>query len=401
MNGARAVAAAVVLLGLAGTGCAGGTPPAHPHGAASPASVSASASASASVAKACPPVKRPGTRDRAAWPARIVARENPSEQASSQVADPATASVYLLVSTTADPARGPWVLCRISLRNGSARLGQRFPAGDLSLAAGHLWVYGAAGSGSQPAVTEADPVTLERALRIPLPRVPEGAVTAVTAGPAGSVWIGSYRTLLRVNAATGAVLARQSLPAGLAVDNLSVDPSGSSLYVSAAHVVRGGVEGLVMSEYDARSGHLLVRASGGALRYSVAGAQLTAVPGGVWASFRTGMLGFTIHLASTSLRMINPSSPRALLKLPATGIFHWPMYSTTSFSGGALWVANQVGIVACLDPRTAAVRAIEHLPAGKVIDQIGAVSPATRTILALRVSNNDLVQITPPRRCWG
>ncbi len=58
-----------------------------------------------------------------------------------------------------------------------------------------------------------------------------------------------------------------------------------------------------MLEYDAHSGRLLVRSPARLLDESVAG---TAVPGGVWASFRTGLLGLTIHLCHRDLAMIPP-----------------------------------------------------------------------------------------------
>jgi hypothetical protein len=129
----------------------------------------------------------------------------------------------------------------------------------------------------------------------------------------------------------------------------------------------------------------------------VAGADLTAVPGGVWASFRTGMLGLTMHLGAKGLRMIVPPGPGITLTRP-DGVFHWPMYEETVYGGGALWVANQVGIVACLDPRTGTTRASEHLPPSQLIYQIDAIDPAAHTIFARHYG--DLLQITPPRRCW-
>jgi hypothetical protein len=87
-------------------------------------------------------------------------------------------------------------------------------------------------------------------------------MAAVAAGPAGSVWIGSYRTLVRVSVSAGAPLARVTLPPGLAAGDVSADPAGAALYVSAAHLVRGGMSGLVVLEYDARSGRELAAASG-------------------------------------------------------------------------------------------------------------------------------------------
>jgi hypothetical protein len=110
------------------------------------------------------------------------------------------------------------------------------------------------------------------------------------------------------------------------------------------------------------------------------------------------MLGLTIHLGAKGLRMIAPPGPGIALA-PATGVFHWPMDETTAYGGGALWVANQVGIVACLDPRTGKIRASEHLPQSQLIYQLDAIDPTARTIFAHHYG--DLLQITPPRRCWN
>ena len=94
--------------------------------------------------------------------------------------------------------------------------------------------------------------------------------------------------------------------------------------------------------------------------------------------------------------MIAPPGPGIALA-PATGVFHWPMYETTAY-GGALWVANQLGIVACLGPRTGTIRASEHLRLSQLISGFDAIDPVARTIFAIHYG--DLLQITPPRRCW-
>jgi len=155
----------------------------------------------------------------------------------------------------------------------------------------------------------------------------------------------------------------------------------------------------VVLEYDARSGYRLAAAASGPLRYSVAGAALTAVPEGVWASFRTGMLGLTVHLGRAGLRMIAPPGPD-IARRPADGLFHWPMYEVTGYGGGALWLANQLGIVACLDPRTGAVRASERTagPSASPSFLLPAVDPVRRVIYTH--DQRGLIQITPPRRCW-
>jgi hypothetical protein len=139
-------------------------------------------------------------------------------------------------------------------------------------------------------------------------------------------------------------------------------------------------------------------AASGLITDSVAGAALTAVPGGVWASFRTGMLGLTIHLRQTDLAVIAPPG-LGIAQTPATGIFHWPMYATTVYGGGALWLANQTGIVACLNPRTGKVRAREKVLQGRLIYRLLAADPVSRQVFA--VGARGLVQISPPRRCWA
>lgn len=334
------------------------------------------------------------------WTERIAERESLTERVSDQAVDPAADVAYALVSRMSTPIRGPYVLECTELRTGVVRTGPTFPVGHLTLASGYLWVYGAAGSGSHPRVSQVDPRNLNLIRSIHLPAVPAPVypTVAVAAGPGGSVWIGSFQALLRVDAATGAVLAQVMLPAGLAVSDISVDPGGGHLYVSVAHLVNGGLRGNEVFEYDARSGRRLAVAASGLITDSVAGAAMTAVPGGVWASFRTGMLGLTIHLRQSDLAMIAPPGPGIALS-PATGIFHWPMYATTLYGGGALWLASQTAIVACLNPGTGKVRAQEKVRQARLIDQLLATDPVSRQVFALDARG--LVRISPPRGCWA
>lgn len=391
MNRYWAVAATIAALIVTGAGCSGSVPRRAAHYPAS--------SATPARARPCLPGLLVHRRESTPWPSRTVLRESLTDAGSSQVVDPGAGAVFVLASTASTTGKGAWVLCQISLATGAVRRGQMFRAGELALASGYLWAD-AAGIPAQPVVSEVSPVTLARIRPIALPRAPAnfGLPATVTAGPTGSVWIGYYRTLLRVDVATGRALARVTLPPGLAVGNDAVAANGTTLYASATHVAKdGGMAGLVMLEYGARSGRRRAKASGGLMRYSVAGADLTAVPGGVWASFRTGMMGLTIHLGALGLPMITPPGPR-IARTPPTGVFHWPMYETTSYGGGALWVANQLGIVACLDPRTGTIRASEHLPQSQLISGFDTIDPATHTIFAF--GNGGLLQITPPRRCW-
>ncbi len=387
MNCMRPVAASTALFVLMCAGCSAG-PPAR----------TASSACQGPAVPTMGPSIRPGTS--ALWTERIAERGNPAGPVSDRAVDPATGAAYALVSRTRTPERGPYVLECTELGTGSVRKGPRFPVGYLSVAAGYLWVYGPASARSQPRVSQVDLGNLHliRTIHLPTAPAPGHSSVVVAAGPAGSVWIGSSRALLRMDATTGAALARVTLPAGLTVSDISVDPGGGHLYVSLAHLVNGGLGGNEVFEYDARSGRRLAVADSGLITDSVAGAALTAVPGGVWASFRTGMLGVTIHLRQSDLAMIAPPGPGIALA-PASGIFHWPMYATTVYGGGALWLATQTGIVACLNPRTGTVVAREQVPPARLIYQLLAADPVTRQVFA--VDSRGLVRISPPGRCWA
>ena len=110
------------------------------------------------------------------------------------------------------------------------------------------------------------------------------------------------------------------------------------------------------------------------------------------------MMGLTIHLAPNGLPMITPPGPR-IVRTPPTSVFHWPMYETTQ-----LWWRRSVGgqrnsaILACLDPRSRARYEPRAPPPVPIYSRFTAINPVARTIFALHYG--DLLQITPPRRCW-
>jgi hypothetical protein len=114
------------------------------------------------------------------------------------------------------------------------------------------------------------------------------------------------------------------------------------------------------------------------------------------------MLGLTVRLRRAGLRMIAPPGP-GVAQSPASGPFHWPMFEATAYGGSALWLANQLGVVACLDPRTGTVRASERIgrspeSARQLIYSLQAIDPVRRVIYGN--TQWALAQIRPPRRCW-
>ncbi len=338
------------------------------------------------------------------WPERRAEPPGMAMALSDQAVDPVAQSAYALVSRTLEPIRGPYVLECVDLRTGLVRKGPVFRAPYLALASDYLWVYGRLGPGVRGSVSQVDLRSLRVIRSIHLPGTLPAAYPTIhlTAGPGHSVWIGSVHarqaaTLSRLDTRTGMILATARLPAKMAASDLADDPAREHLYVSAAYMVRGGTEGNAVLEYDARSGRLLTDASRGLVTYSVAGSALTAVPGGVWVSFRTGMLGLTLHLRQPDLAMVAPPGPN-IAQSPATSLFHWAMYAATGYGGGALWLTNQAGIVACIDPRTGKPRAIERLRQGQLIFQLLAADPASRQLYAS--DSRGLVAITPPPSCW-
>jgi hypothetical protein len=318
-----------------------------------------------------------------AWSASVVARL--SSRAVSAAASPQAA--YEMVA--ASRGGGPFRLMRVALSAGHhVTRGPQFPVSDIRRAAGWLWVSGgvAKGSSFRLVLSQVSPSTLRvvRSWRL-TPELSAGLESVpVAAGPAGSVWAGFDRTLWRLNPGTGAIKARITLPSGLSVSDVAVDPAGKHLYVSAAPR-RGGA---VVREYQARSGRLLVSASGKPLTFSIAGASLTAVPAGAWASFRTGMLGQTILLRQRNLHAVTVTDH--------LGLFSWAMDNTTAYGDGALWLGVEGGRIGCADPATGHVRSRSKLKALADGGQFLVVEPGGKL---LAFAGESIIRITAPPAC--
>src|SRR5262249_59399424 len=95
--------------------------------------------------------------------------------------------------------------------------------------AGYLWVYGAPRPGAPPLIYQVNPVTLARIRSIPLPGPAGFGGAAFATGAGGSVWIGSYRTVLQVAVATGTTLRRGAPPPGPAGRRHPLDPPAPAL----------------------------------------------------------------------------------------------------------------------------------------------------------------------------
>jgi hypothetical protein len=321
------------------------------------------------------------------WRARSVAK--PSPQATNIMMNPQANAAYEMVS--GPHGGGPFRLERIALAGKSVLKGPDFPVFGESLAGGYVWVSGAifrgASSSFRLVLYQVNPITLHvvRSWRLTGERTMGLQNVPVAGGPAGTVWVGFARTLWRLNATTGAIVSRARLQSGLAVTDVAVDPAHAHLYVSAAPVIGGGA----MREYSAASGHLLASTNSAPLKFSVSGADLTAVPGGAWASYRTGMAGQTILLRQRGLR---------IAAFPGRSLFHWFMLGSTSYGGGSVWVGLSNGDAGCVGPTTGRVHSRGRLKLMVGGGDLLGVSVARHEVYAL--GRSDILAITAPAACW-
>ena len=63
-----------------------------------------------------------------------------------------------------------------------------------------------------------------------------------------------------------------------------------------------------------------------------------------------------------------------------------------------MWLANETGIVGCLDPQSGKVRASERVPPSRMTDPLAA-DPIEHRVFALEGEHRRLVQLMPPKRC--
>ena len=314
MNFPRRLAAVTAWLGAAALG-ASFLAGCGSHATASPSAGSPSAASSGSQPAATGSASQPAAtpagpaRQHTGWQERTVVRENQRELISNQVVDPQAAALYALAASRLAPERGPYLLRRTDLATGTVRTGPEFAGGSIALAQGYLWIFtglGQRGSRSAPLVIrEVSPKTLTVVRSVSFP--PPGLVpyVSVAAGPGVSVWIGEAGHAWLISAVTGMLVSTVTVPAGFGIVDIAVDPAGRHLYVSVRSTSPEGGPDAVF-EYDAVTGRLLASAERGPVTFGLAGAELTATPSGIWASYRTGMLGATILLRQRGLVTVQP-----------------------------------------------------------------------------------------------
>ena len=401
------IAAMVVGLALTGCGQSGGSArsrtPSPPSGTSTGSSSQTAVGACAGRARGAAPTTAqvPGTK----WPERRAVSPGRTSASSGMAVDPATDTAYALVPLVGSQSHLRYQLTCATEPGGPVRKGPVLKDPDLALASDYLWAFGE--PGRKAVVSQIDPRSLRviRSITLPGDARPGYAAMHLTGGYGHSVWAGSTRvgptaTLYRLDTRSGRIMATATLPAGTAAYDISYYPYPTEcceLYASAANIVDGSPEGNLVLEFDAVAGRLVATADHGPVTEAVAGSVVTAVPDGVWDSFRTGMLGLTLHMRQADLALTAPTAA-GIAQSPVTGLFHWAMYATSVFGGGSLWMTNQSGRLACLDPGNGRVRAIERLSQSKLVYQLFAADPARHLLFG--ADSEGLVAISPPAACW-
>ncbi len=342
------------------------------------------------------------------WHSKVLVKK-----ATAQVLDPTTRSAYGLVSESRF-SQGPDLLEDFPLAGGAARKGPTFGvsgfSSTLALADGFLWVSGTIGKGpapGRPLLCQVNPSTLHvvRQVRLPPPGPgnAEGLPALVSAGPRGTVWVGYRSTLVHLGVRSGAVLAIETVPSGT-IASLATDPTSHLLYVSVSYPSIDGRE--VDAAVEARAandGQLLVTTSATSpVTGSVAGGILTALPDGVVTSFRTGMDGETVLLGAADLAAIAPpglGTASMRLDQPPDNVFSWPMSASTLYANGILWIWNQWGVLACVDPASGAVRDSEQARrgSGDLLELLGTEHHSHQLVVA--TGHGEILALTVPRSC--
>jgi hypothetical protein len=249
----------------------------------------------------------------------------------------------------------------------------------MTVAAGSLWAVAASVAGSPGHLYRIDPagLSVERTWALTAPSVLPGAAVGaeVSAAPGGLVWAAAGKDLYAVNPATAQIARQRTL--GGDITSLSSSPTGQFVYLA----LQSATVPLSVVEVDTTTATPIRKRS---FPNAIAGGTVTAAPGGVWVTYRTGMLGQGVRLDANALQTTAPES------LPYGSVYDQSMGVSISISDQIAWVASATS-GACADPPTPAVRASTDI-------QIGSPVAANHTLYA--TTPTGLAIIGPPRSCF-
>jgi hypothetical protein len=323
------------------------------------------------------------------WPSHTVLAEPARLGVGAQVIDSTAGVDFALTST---PGRASYRLRRTDIASGQVKLGPRFGVPLVALAAGSVWVYGPQpvsrnGLRFRLRLDQVNPSTLAviRSRTLSAAQSNSGSI-GLAPGGNDTVFVGFLRTILLLKASSGAIVSTITVRPGLNVSDVSTQ--GRYLYVAA----NGPYGQTKVFEFNARTGAELASTGQRPLLFSVGGARLTTAPGGVWVSFRTGMLGETVLLRQQGLQLVH---------LPGSGtpedLFAWAMSASTEYAGRSVFLAKLGGQIGCMNPTTGGIRARGSVPGLAGTGQLLGADPTGRVLYGL--SPAGVMAITPPAAC--
>lgn len=325
----------------------------------------------------------------APWPYRLVVAQPARLGIYSQVIDHATGTDLALATVRL----GQYRLRSTPIAGGRTVLGPAFPVPFLTLGAGALWIFGPEiRAGSVVRLYEVNPasLTVTRSWTLSPPQH-QASVVAVAAGRDDTVWVGFLRTILRINARSGAVVGRIAIPdRRLLLTDLAPNLSGRHIFVSLTTRREGSSS---IAEFSVATGRQIAFNAGSAVAASAGQDRLTAAPGRVWVSFRTGMMGETVLLRLHRLEVV---------RLPGAGspgsLFEWAMWASTFYAGHSVYLARDDGRIACLYPRNGHDR-VKGLVRGLIPTGAQLLGAADGGRVLYAASARGVIAITPPAAC--
>ncbi len=318
-------------------------------------------------------------------------------------------SAYAITVRSTSPTSTNGRLARIDLATGRVEQGSALPsASQLFLVGPKLYVLeplaGKAGQlsgpwtlyrlGSGADLTRIGPLPLGLSADVPLV-TPTGPSVAGTT----DTWIGVGSNVVELNLATGAVLRR--VPAENRVTSISVSPDGKLMYAAVNRTFTNAVAdpAAVITERHAATGAVIATTG---VRFSTNGADLHAVAGGVWASYRLGMAGDVELLDATGLGpIVSPGKlPGSVWKDLSQGgaIIQGPSVAVLD---GYAWLSSPTGI-ACLQASTGRFRGGAPLPKSANESLLAQTTTGLYLIQAGAANGStDIVRAHPPTGCPG
>jgi hypothetical protein len=327
------------------------------------------------------------------WPQRTIA----TVSGEAQDIAPTSNGVYWLANNNAQSVSlTPTTVFRYNPTTGRILKGPSSITGlvgspALTVTGGWVWIV--AGVGDDIVAEQLDPSTLALHAKESLPVrntlfPPFRPVPNLTATVDGPLWVAGGEDLWALNPATGAV--ETEFDTGNEIASMSTDPSGNLLYTGGQTTAAGGMS---VTQYNAQTGEELERSD---QQDAISVGTVAATSGGVWVSYRTGMLGSSLELSANGLRLIFPPpdvDPCSHTKYcDIMGVW-------ASVSDGTVWLTNlgpnNSGTLTCADSTTGAVPASEETG-------VAVVGPiASGQLLYAVTLSGGVVVITPPAACFG